>query len=89
MLSVRDLATEQRLAECSFDLHRGEILGVAGLQGMGQSELFNALFGVGPTTSGSIELEGQPVLLAPPAKPSTPASGSFPRIARRRGCFWS
>ena len=34
----------------SFDLHEGEVLGVGGLQGHGQRELFQALFGVGAAT---------------------------------------
>ncbi len=43
-LAVKGLATDARLAGVSFELRRGEILGVAGLQGMGQLELFSALF---------------------------------------------
>jgi ribose transport system ATP-binding protein len=46
VLGVRSLAAENRLEDVSFDLRRGEILGVAGLEGMGQLELFNALFGI-------------------------------------------
>ncbi len=43
--------------DVSFELRTGEILGVAGLQGSGKSELFHGLFGsYGPTTQGSVSL---------------------------------
>jgi len=65
MLGVRSLATERRLEDVSFDLRRGEILGVAGLQGMGQLELFMALFGM-EESRGEIRVEGQPVIFTSP-----------------------
>jgi ribose transport system ATP-binding protein len=87
VLSVRNLATEQRLAKCSFDLHPGEILGVAGLQGMGQSELFSALFGATPTTSGSIEMEGQPVLFGSPRQAINAGVALVPEDRKTEGLF--
>ncbi len=65
VLEARSLATERRLEDVSFDLHRGEILGVAGLQGMGQLELFMALFGM-EESRGEIRVEGQPVTFTSP-----------------------
>jgi len=65
VLGVRSLATERRLEDVSFDLRRGEILGVAGLQGMGQLELFTALFGM-EESRGEIRVEGQPVTFTSP-----------------------
>lgn len=65
VLGVRSLATENRLEDVSFDLRRGEILGVAGLQGMGQLELFTALFGIEEST-GEIRVEGKPVTFTSP-----------------------
>lgn len=43
----------------SFDLHYGEILGIAGLVGSGRSELLRGIFGVDEIRSGSIEREGK------------------------------
>jgi ribose transport system ATP-binding protein len=60
-LSVRGMLIKGQLDEISLDLWPGEILGVAGLQGMGQNELFYALFGMTPTDGGSIEVCGEPV----------------------------
>jgi ribose transport system ATP-binding protein len=65
VLSVSNLATDRRLEDISFDLHAGQILGIAGLQGMGQLELFLALFGAEPS-KGDIRIDGLPVILATP-----------------------
>ncbi len=47
--------------DVSFDLHAGEILGIAGLQGSGKSELLNGLFGAfGKIAQGHIFLENKP-----------------------------
>jgi ribose transport system ATP-binding protein len=66
-LKVRNLDVDHRLADVSFDLYQGEVLGVAGLQGHGQRELLLALFGMTRTRKG-IELWGQPVTLRSPRK---------------------
>ena len=65
-LSMRDLRIKGQLDNMSLDLWPGEIVGVAGLQGMGQNELFYALFGMTPTDGGTIEVRGEPVALASP-----------------------
>jgi len=61
ILEVRDLCTEALLKNVSFELHRGEILGFAGLVGAGRTELARAVFGADPTASGEIFLEGKKV----------------------------
>ncbi len=55
LLSVRDLTTE-KLREVTFDLHEGEVFGVAGLVGAGRSEIGAALFGLDRVLSGEIHL---------------------------------
>jgi ribose transport system ATP-binding protein len=57
VLEVEDLSTS-RLRNISFNLHRGEVLGIAGLVGAGRSELGAALFGLDRIRSGSIRLGG-------------------------------
>ena len=66
MLSASRLSAGDRLREVSFALRRGEILGIAGLQGMGQLELFLSCFGVGEITGGQLAVDGQPVVIASP-----------------------
>lgn len=63
-LAVRNLSVKGKLKGVSLAMWPGEILGIAGLQGMGQNELFYALFGLTPTSGGDIEVRGKPVTLA-------------------------
>ncbi len=50
-----------RLKDVSFDLLAGEILGVAGVAGNGQSELLEVLAGYAPATAGELRLAGRPL----------------------------
>ncbi|MEU3019739.1 sugar ABC transporter ATP-binding protein [Nocardiopsis sp. NPDC007018] len=59
-LEVRDL-TGDRLHGVSLRVRAGEVLGLGGLQGQGQSELMAALFGAGRRTGGTVLLDGVPV----------------------------
>ena len=50
------------LSGVSFDLKRGEILGIAGLMGSGRTELVTTIFGeYGKLTAGTIQLDGKPI----------------------------
>ncbi|MFS2175254.1 sugar ABC transporter ATP-binding protein [Rhizobium pisi] len=53
--------------DVSFDVHAGEILGIAGLVGAGRTELVRAISGADPISAGSIRLEGQALKLRSPA----------------------
>jgi rhamnose transport system ATP-binding protein len=50
----------------SFELRRGEILGMAGLVGAGRTDVARAIFGVVPPSSGTIEVEGRQVEITSP-----------------------
>ena len=52
--------------DISFELRRGEILGMAGLVGAGRTDVARAIFGVMPPTSGTIEVEGRQVEITSP-----------------------
>ena len=58
-LTVRDVHGNAAVDDVSFTVHDGEILGVAGVQGNGQSELAEAILGLVPTESGSVTLDGR------------------------------
>jgi ribose transport system ATP-binding protein len=62
-LSVRDLMAPG-IDRVSFDLRRGEILGIAGLIGSGRSELIRALFGLEAISSGEIIVRDRGVQMA-------------------------
>lgn len=58
ILEVDNLASGNRFSGVSFNLHRGEILGIAGLMGAGRTELVEAIFGFRPVTEGSLKVGG-------------------------------
>jgi len=60
VLEVRGLSDPKRYRNISFQLHRGEILGVAGLVGAGRSALARGIFGLEPPLEGSVWLHGKP-----------------------------
>ena len=60
-LRVSDLSMEKHFEDINFTLHRGEILGLAGLAGCGKNEVARAIFGAKPHTSGKIFINGKEV----------------------------
>jgi ABC-type sugar transport system ATPase subunit len=58
-IEVRDLSLGSVVTHVSLTLHKGQILGVAGLVGAGRSELARTIFGITPPTSGEILVEGE------------------------------
>lgn len=66
ILSVRDLYSGNRVRGVSFDLHRGEILGIAGLMGSGRSETLRALFGIDPIDGGEVHINGRKTAIRRP-----------------------
>ncbi len=68
VLEVRNFTRTGAFSDISFDLHAGEILGIAGLLGSGRTELLRSLFGADPHDGGMVRLAGVRV------RPSSPAS---------------
>ena len=67
VLAAERISTSGKLRDASFSLHSGEILGVAGLQGMGQLDLFLACFGMADLTAGRLRVDGHPIVITSPA----------------------
>jgi ribose transport system ATP-binding protein len=65
VLEARGLSSG-RMREVGFTLARGEILGIGGLQGQGQRDLFLALFGAQRLRAGTIAIHGRPVVIRHP-----------------------
>ncbi|MGB3834109.1 MAG: sugar ABC transporter ATP-binding protein [Mesorhizobium sp.] len=89
VLGVRDLKAGGKLDGVSFDLRKGEILGIAGLQGMGQQDLFLACFGMAAIERGDVLVDGTKVLLGSPADAIRPnmAIGLVPEDRKSEGLF--
>jgi ribose transport system ATP-binding protein len=64
-LTVQGLAAG-RVRGVDFTLHRGEVLGIGGLQGQGQRDLFLALFGAQRVRAGAVAIRGRPVVIRHP-----------------------
>jgi simple sugar transport system ATP-binding protein len=60
-LHVCDERTTPVIVDLSFDVHAGEILGIAGVEGNGQTELVEAITGLRPVAGGGIFLHGQDI----------------------------
>jgi ribose transport system ATP-binding protein len=68
VLSVRDLSgANDAFRDVSFEVHEGEILGIAGLMGAGRTELVRAITGADPISSGEVWLNGRRLVLHSPA----------------------
>lgn len=67
ILSVRNLTRNGIVHDVSFDLRRGEILGLAGLMGAGRTEVIEGIFGIYPIDAGEIAVKGKPVRIKAPS----------------------
>jgi ribose transport system ATP-binding protein len=66
VLRVERLTRRHYVSDVTFALHRGEIVGFAGLIGSGRTELMNAVFGADPILAGRIFVHGEPVSIRSP-----------------------
>lgn len=85
VLRVSSLSWGDRVKSVSFDLYRGEILGVAGLIGSGRTELMQLIAGLHRPTSGSIELNGEMVEFGSPRHAIRAGIGMLPEDRKREG----
>ena len=81
---VKALSSPPALHEVDLDVRSGEIVGVAGLDGQGQAELFLALFGAAP--SGEVEIEGRQMHSSAPARALRAGVGLVPEDRAGTGC---
>ncbi|PKM84342.1 MAG: D-xylose ABC transporter ATP-binding protein [Firmicutes bacterium HGW-Firmicutes-11] len=66
MLEVKNLCSGKRFKDVSFDVKRGEILGIAGLVGAGRTEVIETVFGIRHKTSGQVFVDGKEVQIRSP-----------------------
>ena len=58
LLEVKGLTKKSTFEDISFELHKGEILGLAGLEGCGKNEVIRAVFGAAVYDSGTVKIHG-------------------------------
>jgi ribose transport system ATP-binding protein len=85
VLSVEGLGTKDLLRDVSFELRRGEILGVAGLMGAGRTEVARAIVGADRRTSGIVRLHGREIAIHNPADAAANGIGYLSEDRKRYG----
>ena len=86
VLDVRHLSGNG-VTDISFQLHRGEILGFAGLVGSGRTELMHVLYGAAKKQGGTVLLGGREVSFHSPAAGLKAGIGLIPEDRKFQGCF--
>ncbi|NDJ59636.1 MAG: sugar ABC transporter ATP-binding protein, partial [Chloroflexi bacterium] len=85
VLSVNKLTLDHTYQDISFDLHKGEILGIAGVIGSGREPLIRSLFGFVQPTAGAMRVAGAPVQFSRPSDAVAAGIGYIPRERRVEG----
>jgi ribose transport system ATP-binding protein len=85
-LEVRN-ARAEGVADVSFSVRPGEILGVAGLEGQGQSNLFKMLVGLNPLGAGRLEIGGTPSVIRNPRAARASGLILVPEERKTEGIF--
>lgn len=90
VLSIKDLVVHENrgvpaVKNLSLDVRAGEIVGIAGIDGNGQSELIQAITGLRKIESGSVELKGQSIVGLHPRQITELSVGHVPEDRHRDG----
>ncbi|WP_216827733.1 ABC transporter ATP-binding protein [Alkalihalobacterium elongatum] len=84
-LVVKDAREVNAVNELNLEVRAGEILGIAGVDGNGQSELIEAITGLKKPINGKITLNGQDITNLPPRKVTESGVGHIPQDRHKHG----
>lgn len=87
VLKVDGLTRQGEFENVSFELHKGEILGVSGLVGAGRTEVAKCIFGLTQADSGTVELFGQQLLRRTPLDCIAKGLVYLPEERKQEGIF--
>ena len=85
VLEVRDLSGRSGVRNVSFKVHKGEIVGLAGLIGAGRTEVARLICGADPLTGGRIFIDGKDVQIHSPADAVAHGIGWVPEDRKQHG----
>jgi ABC-type sugar transport system ATPase subunit len=94
-LRVNHIYSDEGVQDVSFEVRRGEIVGMAGLMGAGRTEVARALFGAQPMTAGEVTLNDAPLKMKGPTDAIRAGLVLLTEDRRRTGlcldlpCFWN
>jgi simple sugar transport system ATP-binding protein len=84
-LSVADSSGHLKVKDLSVDVHQGEIVGIAGVDGNGQTELLYGLSGLSPVSGGTILLDGEDITHATIRRRIELGLGHIPEDRQKHG----
>ena len=87
VLSVRNLARGNEVKDVSFEIHKGEVVGMFGLMGAGRSETLRAIFGLDPIDAGTVEVNGKHAEHPTPQKSIASGMAFLTENRRTEGLF--
>lgn len=87
VLAARHLSLAPHFYDVSFELHAGEILGIAGLVGSGRTKLAEALFGLTPASSGRLSIGDRAVKIDSPQSAMSRGLAFVTEDRKESGCF--
>jgi ribose transport system ATP-binding protein len=85
VLEVRHLSSKSGVRDVSFTVHKGEIVGLAGLVGAGRTEVARAICGIDRLTGGEVLIDGEPVRINTPAHAVQHGIGWIPEDRKTHG----
>ena len=87
IFSVEHLNINKKVSDITFDVKKGEIVGIASLQGQGQTEVFRALAGVMSYRSGCVKIDGEPIKISSVKKAIDHGIIYIPEDRKAQGAF--
>lgn len=87
VLKCEHISDKKMAKDASFELHRGEIVGFAGLVGAGRSETMKAVFGLAPSMSGEVWVDGQKVQIKSPVDALKYGIALVPESRKEEGLY--
>lgn len=85
VLEVRSLCRKSKFEDVSFQLRKGEILGIAGMLGSGRTELLKSIFGADPFDSGEVYVNGKYVAKPTPERMKKAGIALTPEDRKQEG----
>ena len=85
MISAKDLSHKGTVSPFDLDIHKGEVVGVAGLLGSGRSELARVIYGADRASTGTIEVKGEPAKIRQPIDAMNLGMGMLPDDRKAEG----
>lgn len=87
LLKCEHISDGKMVKDASFELHKGEIIGFAGLVGAGRSETMKAVFGLTPSMKGEVYVEGTQVHIKSPVEALKYGIALVPESRKEEGLY--